>query len=145
MAISAGPPVPMVLVALVRWLRGDAGWGDAPLVKALTAVDSYVARAAVCLTGISNLRSQFMVICGNLDGLSKSITLTDFKAAMTGKKTNAEVATAIKTLPLYEKMRSDALLAVLRGIESALTTAGGAHSIAPSGVQRGTRFSAGLV
>ncbi len=129
MAVSAGPPVPMVMIALVRWLRGDPGWSDAQLINALAAVDSYVARAAVCLSGISNLRSQFMVICGALPGYGGALSVADFKKVLKSAETDAAVRDSIKNQPLYQKMKPDALLAVFRGMEEALTTAGGSHSI----------------
>lgn len=129
MAVSAGPPVPMVMLALVHWLRNDPGWTDAALCQALATVDSFVMRSAVCLTGISNLRSQFMVICGNLNGFSGGLTPAKFKAALKGMETDAAVASAMKDLPLYQKMKSDAILAVFRGIEAQLTTFGGPHQI----------------
>lgn len=129
MAISAGPPVPMVMMALVRWLRKDSGWSNQGLTSALAAVDSYVARAAVCLSGISNLRSSFMVICGKLPGYGGTLSITDFKKPLKDADSDAAVRKAFLEHELYSKMKSDALLAVFRGMEIALTAAGGPHGI----------------
>lgn len=129
MAVSAGPPVPLMLVVLVRWLRRDHGWTDRTLTNALTQIDSYVTRAAVCLTGITNLRSQFMAICGRLDGLDGTIGLSDIRAALVAKAGDSEVRLALLTNALYQEMPAEALLAVLRGIEAQLTKAGGPHKI----------------
>ncbi|MBD1271720.1 DUF262 domain-containing protein [Aeromicrobium tamlense] len=130
MAVSAGPPVPMVMIALVRWLRKDAGWTDSGLNTALAAVDSYVTRAAVCLSGISNLRSSFMVICGKLPGYGGTLSVAEFKLPLkAAADSDSDVRRAFLELDLYAKMKSDALMAVFRGIEAALTKAGGPHAI----------------
>lgn len=113
MALSSGPPVPVMLHFLDGWGRQLVSEGD--LIRALQLLESYVARHVLCQTPMSPFRAHFMQMMTELRG---SYRVTQLKAQLKGNwKTDADVRNALDSQPVYEVVKAGQLGALFRGLE----------------------------
>ena len=114
--ISEGPPVPIVAMALEAWAGGRVT--DADLYKSLHLVEGFLVRELLARKALSPLRSKMMGIAGELDGKFDVMSLRSALQRIVAP--DAEIDKHVKDV-LYGPVSSARVLAILRGIERALS------------------------
>lgn len=114
--ISEGPPVPIVAMALEAWAKGQII--DADLYQSLHLVESFLVRELLARRALSPLRSKMMGIAGELDSKFDSTSLRNALQRIVAS--DLEIDKHAKDV-LYGPVSSTRVLAILRGIERALS------------------------
>ena len=114
--ISEGPPVPIVAMALEAWADGRIN--DAELYQSLHLVEGFLIRELLARRALSPLRSKMMGVAGELDGKFGVMSLRSALQRIVAS--DAEIDKHVKDV-LYGPVSSARVLAILRGIERALS------------------------
>ena len=114
--ISEGPPVPIVAMSLEAWAGGRVT--DADLYKSLHLVEGFLVRELLARKALSPLRSKMMGVAGELDGKFDVMNLRSALQRIVAS--DAEIDKHVKDV-LYGPVSSARVLAILRGIERALS------------------------
>ena len=114
--ISEGPPVPIVAMALEAWAGGRVT--DVDLYRSLHLVEGFLVRELLARRALSPLRSKMMGVAGELDGKFDVMNLRSALQRIVAS--DAEIDKHVKDV-LYGPVSSARVLAILRGIERALS------------------------
>ena len=114
--ISEGPPVPIVAMALESWANGRIA--DTDLYNSLHLVEGFLVRELLARRALSPLRSKMMGVASELGGKFHPIHLRDALRRLAAPDTEID---KYARDALYGPVSSTRVLAVLRGIERALS------------------------
>lgn len=124
MALSSGPPIPVIMNYIDGWRRRAIDDGE--LSACLRLLESYVARHVLCQTPMSPFRAHFMQMMASLAGDYAIASLAEQLAA--SWKSDRDVRDSMLDTPMYGVVGAAQLGAIFRGIE--LQLAGpGAHPL----------------
>ena len=124
MALSGGPPVPLVLRYLRSWEVGKLT--NVELRARLMLIQSFVVRMMLHGDNLSPLRAGFISIAGSLpDDSDESLELA---LKQHGWRADRDIVDSVATVSLTGHYSSAAVMVVLRGIERQLSGRG-AHAV----------------
>lgn len=114
--LSEGPPVPLVALFVKSWAENRLS--DRDLERNLHLVESFLIREVLARRALSPLRAKIMNVCGQLQGICDPGSVARiFRASAASDEEIRRLVSA----PLYGHATPGRVLAILRGIERALS------------------------